>query len=279
MAKKKTNSKPKPVDRSTEVIKLDKLVETLGSYDVAKLQLDKSLEECRQLNDQFELVKVEALEVDSPSVYTQYGSFFRRIKAIERKLEEQRVKEKEPHLQGGRVVDAKFKGFAAFAVRIRKLFDGCMTTWDKEQERLRREEESRLREKARKEQEKLDKRAAKKAEKLEAAGKAEEADAVREAVPVVPTPTVEQTNIPKVAGITKTKRWGAEITDEAIEKQSKLLIDVIKQWNALPQAKDKQLISGEYWTLDIKKLGAMARALKGKLELPDVKVIDDDSRH
>lgn len=277
---KKANAKKKPTekDRSAEIVKLDKLVETLDGYAVPELQLEKSLEECRILNDQFELVKVEALAVASPGHYTQYGSFLRRIKAIEKKLEEQRVGEKQPHLEAGRVVDAKFKGFATFATRLRKLFDREMTTWDREQERLRREEEARLREKARKEQEKLDKRAEKKAAKLEAEGKQDEADNVRESVPVVPTPTVEQTNVPKVAGLSKTKRWSAEVTEEARKKQETLLADVIKKWNAFPENKNAQLIPGEYWTLDEKKIGAMARALKGKLELPDVKVIDEDSR-
>jgi hypothetical protein len=268
-------TEPTTETRDIELGKLDAMVEQLNKYSVPELQLDKSLEECRQLNDKFEHIQVEALKIDSPVVYTDYGSFLRRIKDIEKKLEEQRVNEKAPHLEAGRVVDAKFRGFQDFATRLRKMFDRAMSVWDQEQETIRRKKEAALREKARKEQERLDRAAAKKAAKLEAQGKADEADAVREAVPQVPTPVVEQTNIPKVAGVSKTKRYKAEVN---VEKQEKLLIEIIKLWNAQAQAKEKQLIPGEYWILDEKKINAQARNLKGKLELPDVRVVDEDSR-
>jgi hypothetical protein len=279
MAKKKTNSKPTVDERNAEIERIDKLITTLDGYSVPALPIDRSLEECRSLNDKLALVKVDALEIDSPTLYVDYGALFRRCKAIEKKLEEQRVNEKAPHLEAGRVCDAKYKGFSDLTARLRKLIDKCLGAWDAEQERIRRQTEKELRERARKEQERLDRAAAKKAAKLEEQGKEDEADAVREAVPQVPTPVVEQSNIPKVAGVSKRKNWTAEITAEALDKQEKLIIEMIKSWNSFPANKNKQIIPGEYWSLDVKKIGAMARSLKGKLELPDVNVFDADSRY
>ncbi|MCP4878282.1 MAG: hypothetical protein GY896_22750 [Gammaproteobacteria bacterium] len=266
-------------DRDKEIERLDQLVLSLDGFSIPAIALEQSLEECRSLNDKLGLVRVEALKIDSPALYTDYGSFFRRIKDIEKKIEEQRIKDKAGPLEEGRRIDAKYGGFKDFAKRLRTVFDYAMNIWDREQKRIQREEEVRLREKARKEQEKLDLRAEKKAAKLEDEGKTDEADAVREAVPIVPTPTVAPADIPKVAGVTKVKRWKAEITAEALDKQEKLLIEMIKSWNAWPKNRGKEIIPGEFWSLDVKAINAMARSLKGKLELPDVDVFDADTRH
>lgn len=278
MAKKASKKKPAAPKRATELGKATDLIERLNKYSVPELQLDKSLEECRQLNDQFELVKVEALEVESPQHYTDYGSLLRKIKTVEKRLEEQRAEQKAPHLEGGRVVDAKFKGFQGFAVRLRRLFDDAMSVYDKQQEFNRREEERKLREKARKEKERLERAAEKKAAKLEAAGKEDEADAVREAVPEIPTPVVEQKNVPKVAGVSSTKRYAAELTEENEKKQEKLLRAAIAAWNLDEKNEKRQIIDVEYWTLDRQKLSAVARSLKGKLDQPDITVVDSNSR-
>lgn len=274
-----SKSKTKPANRDGELAKLDQLITRIDGYAVPELQLDKSLEECRQLNDQFELVQVEALDIEAPQDYSEYGSYLRRIKVIQKRLEEQRKDEKQPHLEAGRVVDAKFGGFATFAGRLFVLFDKAMTVWDKKQAELQRKKEAQLREKARKEQERLDKAAAKKAAKLEAEGRQDEADAVVEAVPMVPTPVVEQTNVPKVAGISKpTEHYRAEMSEGDILTQEKRLAAAIAAWNSTKKNNMTQIIPAEYWVLDIKKLDAMARSLKGKLELPNVKVVNTPRR-
>lgn len=272
----KTTKAKKPT-RENELAVVETLLTRLDGYAVPALQLEKSVEECRQLNDQFEHVVVEAIAVETPQHYTDYGSFLRRIKTIEKRLEEQRVEQKATPLEECRRIDAKFKGFAGFAERLRKTFDKAMTLWDNEQEAKRAAEERRLREAARKKQEALDRAAEKKAAKLEAKGKEDEADAVREAVPVISAPVVKQSNVPKVAGVSKTKRYGAEVTAKDIDQQKMRLKQAIDQWNASHEF-DLQLIPIEYWGLDVQKIGAMARALKGELKLPNVKIVDSNSR-
>jgi len=281
MVKKTSKGKTKPVNRGLELAKLDQLITRIDGYSVPELQLEKSLEECRQLNDQFSLVHVEALDIEAPQDYSEYGSYLRRIKVVQKRLEEQRKQEKQPHLEEGRIVDAKFGGFAGFASRLFVLFDEAMTVWDKKQAELTRKKEVALREKQRKEQERLDKAAAKKAAKLEAEGRHDEADAVVEAVPILSTPVVEQTNVPKVAGVSKpTKHYRTEMSEGDIKVQEKLLRQAIEAWNANHLAPNlrNQIIPAEYWALDEKKLDAMARTLKGKLELPNVKVVDTPRR-
>jgi len=264
-------------NRGDEIAKLDELIKRVDGYVVPELQLEKSLEECRQLNDQFEHVHVEALDIESPQDYTEYGSFLRRIKAIQKRLEEQRKDEKQPHLEAGRVVDAKYGGFAGFADRLFVLFDEAMTVYDKLQAEIARKKEAALREKARKEQERLDKAAAKKAAKLEAEGRHDEADAVVEAVPQVPTPVVAQTNVPKVAGVSKpTKHYRTEMSEGDIKTQEKRLAAAIAMWNA--NNEDKQIISAEYWMLNEKTLDASARNLKEKFSQPNVKVVNTPRR-
>ncbi len=271
MAKKQTHN------RSDELAQINQLIERLDGSSVPELNLDKSLEECRQLNDQFEHVHVETLDVETPLDYTEYGSILRRVKVIQKRLEEQRTTEKAPILADGRVVDAKFKGFAGFASRIFVLFDDSMTKWDRSQEALRRTKEVALREKARKEKERLERAAEKKAKALEAKDRQDEADAVREAVPEIPTPVVEQTNVPLIAGVSKpTKHYRAEITEAGLKTQKILLDKAIQEWNL--KSPEHRIIPVEYWALDEKKLDGMARTLKGELELPDVKIVDTPKR-
>ena len=283
MAKKAKTKKPEPKpDRAKELAEIDALVHRLDTQFVPELTLETSIEECRQLADRFELVHTEVLDVESPQHYSDYGSFLRRVKTIQKRLEEQRVNSKEPHLIAGREVDARFKAFQNLADRIFVLFDEAMTVWDKLQETKRKKEEARLREIARKEEERLNRAAEKKAKKLEEQGREDEADAAREAVPSSPMPVVAQTNVPKVAGVSKpTKYYRAEMSDEDIRVQENRLGIAIAEYNAQRAANNdpkKQIIPPEYWVLDQKKLDAMARTLKGKLELPNVKVVDTPKR-
>lgn len=261
---------------SSEISKLDDLIVQLDGYAVPTLNQERSVEECRQLNDMLEHVHLEAIAIDTPTLYTEYGSFLRRIKGIQDKLELQRKDEKESFLVGGRLVDAKFKGFAGIALRLRGVFDKAMTVWDRAQESIRRAEEAKLREEARKEREKLEKQAEARAKRLEKKGQDEEAAEVRESVPEVPIPTVAPSNVPKVSGVSKTKRWSAEISAEGKAIQRKRLVMAIDRYNAA--FPDSQIIPPEYWELDEQKISAMARTLKGTLSLPNVKVIEGSSR-
>lgn len=277
---KKAKTKPPQPDRAKELAEIDALVHRLDTQIVPELTLEASIEECRQLADRFELVHTEVLDVESPQHYSEYGSFLRRVKTIQKRLEEQRIHSKEPHLIAGREVDARFKAFQSFADRIFVLFDEAMTAWDNFQETKRKREEARLREIARKEEERLRRAAEKKAKKLEEQNREDEADAVREAVPSFSMPVVAQTNVPKVAGVSKpTKYYAAEMSEADVRVQENRLGKIITDYNLKNLNEPKaQIIPVEYWMLDRKKLDAMARTLKGKLELPNVKVVDTPKR-
>lgn len=270
MAKNK-NGKP---NRDEELIKVNALIAHIENTNVAELGLEASLEEVRSLNDRLELIQVEALAIDAPSTFTEYGGLMRSIKKVEKRLEEERTEAKAPHLEASRKVDAMFKGFQTLAERIRKTVWNAMKAYEDEEERKRRAKEAALREKARKEQERLQRAAEKKAEKLEAKGDEEAAAEVLNNVPTVPTPTVEQTNVPKVSGVSSTRHYYVEMTDKDIETQEARLRECIVAWNKSHDEKN-QLIAGEYWSIDHKALGAMARSLKGKLTQPNVKVVSE----
>lgn len=271
MSKKANGTKP---NRDEELGKVTALISQIESTNVAELGLEASLEEVRSLNDRLELVQVEALAIDAPSTFSEYGGLMRKVKKIENRLEEERTEAKAPHLEASRKVDAMFKGFQSFAERIRKTVWKAMKDYEDEEERKRRAKEAALREKARKEQERLQRAAEKKAAKLEAKGDEEAAAEVLNNVPEVPTPVVEQTNVPKVSGVSGTKRYFIEMSDRDIETQEARLRECIAAWNKAHDEKE-QIISGEYWVIDHKALGAMARSLKGKLTQPNVKVTSE----
>ena len=122
-----------------------------------------------------------------------------------------------------------------------------MAAWNAEQERLRREEEERLREIARKEEEE---RRLKEAIAAEQSGNKDEAEAILE-TPVQAPPVVVPKTTPKVAGVSFTKQWKFRITDP----------------NKIPR---------EYLTPDEVKIGGVVRALKDKANIPGVEVFSVD---
>lgn len=130
-----------------------------------------------------------------------------------------------------------------------KALKRIMVDFSLEEERKRLTEEIRITELNRKEAEKLEKKADKaegqgngaKAEELR--GKAQEIEAI---APIV------QSTVSKIDGIKKMKIWKFTITDEAL----------------LPR---------EYLIPDTKKIGAMAKASKGTITIPGVKIYSEET--
>lgn len=89
--------------------------------------------------------------------------------------------------------------------------DAQLLTFDTEQERIRKDAEQKVREKAAKEAEKLEK----KAEKLRDEGKDEKADIMQDRAETVPIPTVEPT-YQKPKGITYRETWKGRVINEKI---------------------------------------------------------------
>ena len=122
-----------------------------------------------------------------------------------------------------------------------------MAAWNTEQERIRREEEDRLREIARKQEEE---RRLKEAVAAEQAGNKEEAEAIIEA-PIEAPPVVVQKTTPKVAGVSFRKKWTFRVTDPL-------------------------KVPREYLTVDEVKIGGVVRAMEGKINIPGVEVYSED---
>jgi len=122
-----------------------------------------------------------------------------------------------------------------------------MAAYVSEQERIRREEEDRLREIARKQEEE---RRLKEAVAAEQAGNKAEAEAIIEA-PIEPPPVVVPKSVPKVAGVSFTKHWKFRITDPT-------------------------KIPREYLMPDEAAIGQVVRGLKDKANIPGVEIYSVD---
>lgn len=128
-----------------------------------------------------------------------------------------------------------------------KYLDNQMTTWNVEQERLRKIEEDRLRREAEK---KAEEQQLADAMEAEAQGADEEAEAIlNEPVQVAP-PIVEKT-VPKVSGQTMTTTWRYKVTDQ----------------NKIPR---------QYMIPDEKALNALVKAQKDRTNIPGIEVFAEN---
>ena len=135
---------------------------------------------------------------------------------------------------------------AFFDVPINKLKEaeevikGAILKYQKEQERIRLEEQARLREEDEKRRLELEQ----KAKKLEEQGKTEKAEEVKQQAETIITPILANDTV-KVAGISKMKVWKYRITNES-------------------------LIPREYLIPNEKMLTQIAKSTKGALKIPGV---------
>lgn len=118
--------------------------------------------------------------------------------------------------------------------------DKQMTTWNIEQERLRQEEEARLRREAERVAEERLLQAALEAEKT---GDKEEAEAILNEPIFVPPPIVEK-SVPKIAGQTMITTWEAEIVDANLIPREYLVPDMVKINQVVRAMKEKTDIAG-----------------------------------
>lgn len=144
------------------------------------------------------------------------------------------------------VLDAKRRAESPLAVAEmtikRKLSD-----WTTEQERVRRQEEARLRELARREEEEARLR---EAEALENAGETEQAEQVISA-PIVTPIVVLPKAVPPMEGVSTRKTWKFRVVDE----------------KAIPRA---------YLMVDEKAIRCVVRSLGDKTSIPGVEVYAED---
>jgi len=123
-----------------------------------------------------------------------------------------------------------------------------MTTWNLEQERIRKEQEDKLRREAEKAEEERRLQSALEAEK---AGAKEEAEAILNEPVFVPPPIVEKTT-PKVAGQSMTTTW---------------------RW----KLEDINLVPRQYLTTNDTAINAVVRSLKDKTNIAGIKIYPESS--
>lgn len=194
------------------------------------------------------LQQANALTVTTAEDLDAASELFNQTRNARDQHERARVAEKEPHLEAGRQVDARWKPILSTLDSAATAITGKINAFKREAQRRAEEEQRRLRA----EQEKERARLLKQAERAETRGLPQTADAlVREAEtiqPAIVTPAVPR----HVPGLQTVEKW-----DFVIEDASQL-----------PR---------NYTTPDLTAIRRTVQALKGKTEIPGVRVFREDS--
>lgn len=194
------------------------------------------------------VAQAERLEVTTDQQYETVASFLKGLKAIRNEI----ARTFDPiarklHAAHKEVVAQK-KRHSAPVEQAERIVKGKIGVYLTEKERLRRQEEEKLRELARKQEEE---RRLAEAEALEKEGKNEEAEAIIDE-PVETLAVVIEDTTPKVEGISKTRKaYKFRIVDEA-------------------------KIPREFLRPDEVKIGQIVRATKGTLQIPGVEIFSED---
>lgn len=190
--------------------------------------------------------QAKQISIKTMDDYVRAGEIMLTIKAIRKKITDtfKPIKQKmdaakQEVLDQERAADAPLKEAEA-------LLSPQIIAWNREQERLRQEEENRLREEARKQEEE---RRLQEAILAEQHGQKEEAEAIME-TPVQVAPVVVPKSVPKVSGMSIRDNWKFKITNE-------------------------KLIPREYLKVDEVKIGQVVRALKSATNIPGVEVYNE----
>jgi len=209
-------------------------------------------------------VRCHNLKVSIEGIFTIYSAEgyedaaerLKAIKAAEKELDQARKEITRPMDELKKTVMDFFRTPAEDLRASEVAIKRAMQVWTREQERLRRDEEARLREIARKEQAKLQ-RAAERAEK---AGREEKAAALQREAETVSMPIIAPST-PKVAGISTRKTYRANVVDKM----------------ALIRAVANGLVPTAALDVNQKFLSNQARALNTSLDYPGVEVVEDET--
>lgn len=161
--------------------------------------------------------------------------------------ERARVSEKEPHLEAGRQVDAKWKPILTTLDSAAEAIANKIRTFRREMERRAEEEQRRLREQQEKERQRL----ARQAEKAEAKGLTDTADALIHEAETMQPAIVEPAMPKRIPGVQMAERWTFEIEDP----------------DKLPR---------EYLIADQQAIRRVVQAMKGRTNIPGVRVYQED---
>lgn len=185
------------------------------------------------------------LKIESATEYEGAVARLKDIKVMAREIEAMRKSMTKPIDESKRRIMDFFRNPAEALKKAEALIKSAMLQFSSEQERIRQAEESRLREAQRKEALRLENLAAKARERddEEKAAEFDKRQADVESTQVFAAPVAA----PKVMGVSTREIWTFEITD-------------------------KDLIPREYMVPDLKTIGDMVRATKGKVPVPGVRI-------
>lgn len=193
------------------------------------------------------LQRATALTVSTAEDLDAASELFNELKSTRDSHERARVLEKEPHLEAGRQVDARWKPILTTLDSAAATITAKINTFKREAQRRADEEQRRLREQQERERQRL----AKQAEKAEAKGLTHTADALmREAETI--QPAIVAPAVPRhIPGIQQVEKWDFVIEDPG----------------QLPR---------QYLIPDQTAIRRTVQALKGRTEIPGVRVYRDD---
>jgi hypothetical protein len=186
--------------------------------------------------------------------YEDAAATLQRIKGRSKELDDLRRSLTRPIDETKRRIMALFERPMSLLVNAEAAIKRGILGYQREQERLRSEEEARLREQARKEQERLLARSA----RAEAAGKEEMAEALEDQAAMIIAPIVVS-DTPRISGLSTRQTWHAEVVDKM----------------ALIQAVAAGHVPDVVLVPDMTILNAQARALKTALDYPGVRAVPE----
>ena len=198
--------------------------------------------EVKEIENEVILKRSDALSltVVSNETYSQAGELLVMHKGLKKRIEDYFKPLKESaHKAWKTICNRENEEIAKLEPAISHL-NKQMTTWNIEQERIRKEKEEQLRREAEKAEEERRLADALQAEKE---GKKEEAEAILSEPAYVPPPIVEKT-IPKVAGQTMTTNWKWRLKDINLVPKQYLQINEVAVNGIVRSLKDKTEIAG-----------------------------------
>lgn len=180
--------------------------------------------------------------------YQATAEDLKQIKSQMKAIEDYRKSITDPINEQIKKIKAFFDAPVNKLKEAESVIKNAMLSYQKEEEKKRLDAERLLREEADKKKAELEK----KAEKLEAKGKTEKAEEVKQQAEMLSITPVLQKDVPKVSGVSTMKVWKFRIVDET-------------------------QIPREYLVVNEKMLGQVARSTKGALKVPGVEFYAEET--
>ena len=202
------------------------------------------------------LETAQSFVIDSPVMYEMAGEELKTIKAKYKELEDRRKAITQPMDKAKKEVMDLFRKPLEMLEQAEAVIKRTMLAYQTEQRRLQAEAQRKAEEAAAAERKRMEEQAKAAAQ----TGDTASAAALQAASDMVVAPTVKMEPA-KVAGISTTVRWSAEITDKVAFLQ-----------HALAHPEFMEAID-----INMKPLNQMATALKDKLNIPGVRAVSNET--